>query len=205
MNIDMGNDILYLVLTLEQDEDRVENVNNIINEHPYFEKFKAFHWKHDWNQIFEFFNENNIKIDKNYNPKKGKIAVWASTLKAIKFAQNKEHQYLVILQDDAKINKNFKKQLYNNFIKNNYLDKPGARLGIYGVGYIVKIDKIQEILNFISNNPIDRASDHYLINKSRKKKKELPKRLFKECKKRIVFLNKEVSNNSNIRNSNKSA
>jgi len=175
-----------------QDAGRVENASRIRLVEPEFEIYPAIYWRSDGKKIKAMVK--NLPFNR-YDFINGSLACWLSYLQA--YEKFKNYDRLVILEDDAKINKDFDKNLHDNYIDNNYLDGPhSARLGKYMTGTIYTSSFYKDFLDSFSQTGITKPIDHYLIGFN-KIYKYSNKPLMKDFSKQIVFYDK-IYKRSNI-------
>ena len=159
-------DDTYVVINLlYESEDKINNVFKIIKKHPYINIFRSIHWSRN-NDIINFFNYNKLNI---FNKKllSGEYAIWVTYIQCFQKLLNldSKYKYFIILEDDVILPDNFLELVFKYYLSNKYLDIfGGIKLGHNLVGSIYTRDKIIQILNYIQNNPIEKAIDQQLSN-----------------------------------------
>ena len=153
------NNYYFTANVLYDNENRVKNIIKLqknLKRKIFFNRALNWRNKEDWSLINKLLRINKIKNGIN-KKKPGVVAIWASNIKNyIHFIKKTDKKYLVVFEDDIKVNKNF----YNIFFNLSRRFKSFS-VGRYFECVCYNRRTIKRILNSIRENGINRAIDVY--------------------------------------------
>lgn len=98
----------YITLC-KSNEQRVSNVDKVIQNHPSIKIFKALEHHKDWELVHYLFTHFNIPAEHHTAKKKGKMCRWATVLMAAKYIYDlKIKQTNMVFEDDVFLGPGFK-------------------------------------------------------------------------------------------------
>lgn len=158
-----------LVTLLERDDLRVANVEEMKQKFPDLKVMPALDGTMQWDEVVQFVEDWEIPLsyDKRAGGdqlnKKGKVARWATLIKAMKYVYDRKLGNIVILEDDVTLPKGF------NFGEDKWRDGHIAKLAMWGEGYGVNHTGAEHYLRMVSEaEQISLHSDEFIARRCKK-------------------------------------
>ena len=163
-------DMIPIIVTLlEKDDLRVANVEGMKKKFPNLRVMPALDGVTQWDEVVRFIEDweiplryDNRKAGDQLN-KKGKVARWATLIKAMKYVYDHKLGNTVILEDDVTLPEGF------DFGEDKWEDGHIAKLAMWGEGYGVNHTGAEHYLRMVCEaEQISLHSDEFIARKCKK-------------------------------------